>query len=257
MSDSDSFIAEVSEEVRRDRLFGLFRKWAWLAALIILTLVGGAAYFEWQRAQEENASQAFGDALLVALDGTDPADRSAALEQVIPESVGAEMLLALLQAGQDSAAGAPEEAAERLRAVAARSDMPERYRDMAELKAHILAPAETAEARAMLDRLARPGAPYRSLAVEQLAYLEISEGNTEAGLGLLEDLQSEVDTLPGQRLRIAEAMRALTTGSVLVDAPFEPAAAETPRDDLLTLPPANFGAEDTDTDAAPDAADNN
>jgi hypothetical protein len=33
MANTDSFIDEVNEEVRRDRLFAFFRKWAWLAVL--------------------------------------------------------------------------------------------------------------------------------------------------------------------------------------------------------------------------------
>jgi len=31
MSDTDSFINEVTEEVRRDRLYGMFRRWGWFA----------------------------------------------------------------------------------------------------------------------------------------------------------------------------------------------------------------------------------
>ena len=46
MSDSDSFINEVSEELRRDRLFALMRRWGWLAGLVVLAIVGAAAWFE-------------------------------------------------------------------------------------------------------------------------------------------------------------------------------------------------------------------
>ena len=42
MSDSDSFIDEVTEEVRRDRLFGYFRRYGWIAAVVIVVVVGGA-----------------------------------------------------------------------------------------------------------------------------------------------------------------------------------------------------------------------
>lgn len=44
MSDTDSFIEEVTEEVRRDRLFGLMRRYGWIAVLAVLLLVGGTAY---------------------------------------------------------------------------------------------------------------------------------------------------------------------------------------------------------------------
>jgi len=69
MSNTDSFIEEVTEEVRRDKLFALMRKWGWLVALIIVGLVGGAAYNEWSKARSQAQAQAFGDAVLAGLAG--------------------------------------------------------------------------------------------------------------------------------------------------------------------------------------------
>ena len=69
MSNTDSFIEEVTEEVKRDRLFKLIKKWWWAAALLVLLLVGGAAFNEWRKAQERQVAQDFGDALLSSLDG--------------------------------------------------------------------------------------------------------------------------------------------------------------------------------------------
>ena len=36
MSDTDSFIDEVTEEVRKDRLYGYLRRYGWIAVLVIL-----------------------------------------------------------------------------------------------------------------------------------------------------------------------------------------------------------------------------
>jgi len=68
MSDTNSFIDEVTEEVRRDRLFGYFRRYGWIPAVIIVALVGGTAYNEWSKAQLSQVAQARGDALLDALE---------------------------------------------------------------------------------------------------------------------------------------------------------------------------------------------
>ena len=56
MSDTDSFIDEVTEEVRRDRLFGLMKRYGWIAALAVLLIVGGAAWNEWRKAQDRAAA---------------------------------------------------------------------------------------------------------------------------------------------------------------------------------------------------------
>ncbi|MEM8880124.1 MAG: hypothetical protein AAGC82_05945 [Pseudomonadota bacterium] len=235
MADSDSFINEVSEEVRRDRLFAFFRKWAWAFAAVVILIVGAAAYAEFRRGQTERAAQDFGDAVLAALDTGETADRIAALAAIETVNPEAEMLLTLLIAGQESDAGRDEDAAARLLAIVDRDDMPERYRDLAFLKAHMLAPGDRAEAMATLDRLARPGAPYRGLALEQQAYLMIADGDLDAGRVLLEELFSQADASPGLRQRALELMIALDSGATLTDAPLpEPASdSVTP-----TLPPA-------------------
>ena len=41
VSESDSFIDEVTEEVRRDKLFAVFRKYAWIGVLAVAAIVGG------------------------------------------------------------------------------------------------------------------------------------------------------------------------------------------------------------------------
>ena len=79
MSETDSFIDEVTEEVRRDRLFGLMRRYGWIAVLAVLLIVGGAAYREYSRASDQSAARALGDALLAALDTEDTDARSSAL----------------------------------------------------------------------------------------------------------------------------------------------------------------------------------
>ena len=49
MSNTDSFIEEVTEEVRNDKLFALFRKYGWIAGLAVVVMVGGTAWSEWNK----------------------------------------------------------------------------------------------------------------------------------------------------------------------------------------------------------------
>lgn len=50
-NENDSFIDEVTEDLRRDRLFAAFRRYGWIAGLVILAIVGGAAWREYSRAR--------------------------------------------------------------------------------------------------------------------------------------------------------------------------------------------------------------
>jgi hypothetical protein len=72
MANTDSFIDEVSEEVRRDRLFSFFRKWAWLAVLDRPRGRRRCGLFRIPRAQTEATAEAFGDSLIAALEADGP-----------------------------------------------------------------------------------------------------------------------------------------------------------------------------------------
>lgn len=265
MSNTDSFIDEVTDEVRRDRLYGLFRRWAWLAVVIVLGIVGAAAWVEYSRAQDRAAAQAFGDALLAALEAPDPAARIAALGAVDASRPEGRVLLALLAAGEAAAGGAgagadADAAAADLRVAAEAAGLPRRYRDLAMLKAEMIAPSDVAQARLILGALAEPGAPYAALAEEQLALVDLRAGDLAAALERLRSLARSAAATAGLQERASQLIVTLEAGSTLIDtAPVlpEPAAQEaapTPAPAGDTAPAAPAGNETTDGaegDAAP------
>ncbi len=256
MANTDSFIEEVNEELRRDRLFAMFRKWGWIPILLVLILVGGAAYREYALAQREAAARAFGDALIGALDAETSADRQSALAAVSTENETAQALLALLQSAEQATGSDRDAAAAGLRALADLPDLSPRYRDLALLKAHLLDPQEATAALAMLDQLALPGRPYRPLAMEQQALVHIAEGDIEAGIALLRLLEQDSQATPGLQQRTSQLIVAIEAGSALQDAPAQEAAetagGEDPADEGEPLLPA---ATDTGGQADTGAAD--
>lgn len=243
MANTDSFIDEVSEEVRRDRLYALMRRWGWVPILVVIAIVGGAAYLEWQGAQQRAEAEGFGDALLTALDGDDTETRIAALEAVDVPSAEAGIILALLTAGEAANGEERVEAAAMLRAAADGPDLPRRYVDLALLKAEMLDPAPEAEARATLEALAAPGAPYSALAEEQLALMEVRSGDLEAGIDRLRGIERSAVATAGLQQRAAQLIVALESGAVLVDAPIEEAPVE-------DVPAEEAPADAADTEAA-------
>ncbi len=100
VSNTDSFIDEVTEEVRREKLYGYLRRYGWIAVAAVLLLVGGAAFNEYRNAQERAAAEAAGDALLDALEETDPSARATAFESVTSEGP-AGAISALLEASAE------------------------------------------------------------------------------------------------------------------------------------------------------------
>ena len=66
-----------------------------------------------------------------------------------------------------------------------------------------------ADRRAALDELSRPGAPYRALALEQVALLQIASGDRETAMTSLRALLQEPDVTPGLRRRASQLIVAL------------------------------------------------
>lgn len=210
MSNPDSFIDEVTEEVRRDRIYGLLRRYGWIGLLIVALIVGGAAWTEWQKAQAKAQAEAFGDALLDALDQDGPAERLSALQAVDAAGAADRSALRDLLAASDPEAdrAAALAALERIAADGAVSQV---YRDLAVLRRVLLSGTEMeiAARRAALDPLAVPGRAFRTLALEQLAYLEVEAGNAQAAITQLRALSSDHEAPTGLRQRAEQMIVAL------------------------------------------------
>ncbi|MCA3436719.1 MAG: hypothetical protein INF48_05295 [Rhodobacter sp.] len=208
MSNPESFIDEVTEEVRRDKLFGYFRRYGWIGIVSVLMIVGGAAYREYQLAAKQAGSEAFGDAVLDALDQDDPAARSTALAAV--EAPGQRRaLLGLLQSTDPETDKAAALAA--LTLVAGDATLPASYRDLAVLRRVIVAGADlpAADRRALLEPIAEPGRPYRTLALEQMALLLVETGEADAAITALEALRQDQQATSGLRRRAGQMIVAL------------------------------------------------
>ncbi len=67
MSLNDSFIKEVSEEVRRDKLFKYIKKYSWFGIVAILIIIFIVAYNEWKKSNEIINNQLNGDELNLIL----------------------------------------------------------------------------------------------------------------------------------------------------------------------------------------------
>ena len=208
LSNPDSFIDEVTEEVRRDRLFRLFRKYGWIGVVIILGLVGGTAWTEWSKSRADARAEAFGDAVIDALDQGTPEERREALAAV-PADAGQSGLLGLIMASDPDEDKAATLAA--LDKVANDAGLSPAYRDLAVLRRVLVAGADQplADRRTALDGIAAPGRPYRVLAEEQLGYLLIEEGKTDEAITALTALLQDQEASGSLRARLGQVVTAL------------------------------------------------
>lgn len=218
MSESESFIQEVSEEVRRERFSRFLRRYGWLIALVVLAIVGGAALNEWRKARDRAAAEAAGDALRAALVIEDPAERARSLAALAAGRGGPVARIA--EAGAHLAGGDPAAAAEALGSVSADPAAPAPLRALAGLQRVMVLGAEmpASERLATLDPLVAETSPFRSLALEQRALAHVDGGDVAAALADLETIRLLPGVPEGLRGRVEQLILALGGRGLPADA---------------------------------------
>jgi hypothetical protein len=181
MSD-DSFIREVDEELRHDQLKSLWNRFGNYvigAAVLVVLVTAGYRGYEYYR---NSAAASSAERFMAAIEASDAERHDEAietLEQLAASGSGnypalARMRVAIELARKGDAAAAIEQ----FDAIAADDAAPESFRTVARLRAGLLAvDSESYDAaKARLEPLAEPGAPYRMLAREGLGLAALKAG---------------------------------------------------------------------------------
>lgn len=178
----DSFIREVDEQIRQDRARDLWSRYGRIIiALAVLVVVATAALRGWDYYSASQA-EAAGDRWLEAIELSNGGNHDAALEaleEVVASGVGQYPALARMRMASEMAAkGEAAEAMAAFDAIAADGAYDQVFRDMARLRAGLLAvDTESLEAvRARLEPLAGPGASFRHSAREAVGIAAIKAG---------------------------------------------------------------------------------
>lgn len=208
MSETDSFIQEVTEEVRQDQMFALWKKWAPAIIGGVALIVGGAAYWSYSQSEKQKADEARGGLFLQA----DPEE--ADLQIALPDKLDgpAKVLGEFTAAAALADRGDTDEAGERFADLASRSDVPQVYRDLALLQAVRYGASD--DALADLGRLVDGQGAFRHLALEQRASLRLQAGDTQKAHEDLRMIVDDSDATPATRQR-ALAILTATGGTVV------------------------------------------
>ena len=197
---SDTFIREVDEELRRDQLKLIWKRFSPLIiGACVLIVVVTAGYSGWTWWQERKASQA-GDRFMEALakiEGGDKAAGEAELTSIAANSdVGYSALARLRLAGEKAGAGSKKEALEAYDAVAADTSVPQPLSDLARIRAAILAldTGDVAGAKERASSLNVAGNPWRHAAREVIGTANYQAGDLQAARDAFSEIQQDAQT---------------------------------------------------------------
>jgi hypothetical protein len=229
---SETFIREVDEELRRDQLKGLWNRFgpAFIGVCVLVVAIT-AGYRGWIWWAERQAAQA-GDRFLAALEQIESGQRAegeAALEAIAKEGGAGYAALARLRlAGERAGEGAKAEALADFDALADDSSVSAPLRDIARIRAALLAldTGDLAGARTRAAPLTAAGNPWRHAAREVLGTAAYQEGDLAKAREEFSAIQEDAQTPPDLWIR-AGLMTALIDGQLAAPAE-EPAAQPNP-----------------------------
>ena len=219
MSDTDSFLQEVSEELRRDKLYRNIRKYGWVAILLVILIVGAATYREYLKSQAETESELFGTSIIDALNQKSVADRIAKLQKINAPGENAEAIVAMLLSAEATGDETKIFEMSTLSDVTEKLSIDAHYRDLLNFKI-LLGSSEVMDIDDRLkafEGLSKPGNPFRLLAEEQIALIELELGNTDNAIQKISQILLDAELTTGLRNRATQMLIALGKDPELIN----------------------------------------
>lgn len=214
MSD-DLIFREVDEDVRRDRATEMARRYGpYAIAAVVLVIAATAAVVGWREytASEQQAQGARFEQAMILLESEKPAEAAEIFEALVAEgSEGYRALAGQQAAAARAAAGDDAGALSAFDRIRRDSDLPAEQRDLAAIKAAMLA-LKTQGADAATERL-QPvidgSGPFRGVAREVQAAAQLTAGDSEAAIATLKALTQDATSSDGVKARAEQFLRAL------------------------------------------------
>ena len=204
MVESESFIKEVSEEVRRDRLFKLLDKFKWpLFGLIILSVLTVGSY-EYYKFDKKSTAQRNGEFLMSAIENLN--DNG----QIVTEEIDNKFVALLIRLNE---AKYFEKEGDIKRATATYNNIISKYGDnkffnhYSKFQLYLMDPAKSLGDKKkieVLDELSAPDGPLKLLALEQKLNLYVMINDLENIKLQVKLILSDQSITPEQVSRIKE-----------------------------------------------------
>ncbi|MGQ0559546.1 MAG: tetratricopeptide repeat protein [Sphingosinicella sp.] len=236
-TDADTFVREVEEELRRERLGNFLSRYGWAIGAAIVLLLGAIGGSIWWQGRQQTQAAAQGEQLLKALDEIEAGNRRAANTRIAELGQsgrdGYRNAALFTRANAEMEAGNRAAAIATLRSIAGDEDFAEPYRQAAlvrqtALEFDTLAPQEVIR---RLSPLARPGQPWFGTAGELVAIACLRAGRANRAGPLFAAIARDERVPPSIRTRTVQMAGSLGINampdSITQPAPAAPAGAAT------------------------------
>jgi len=204
MVESESFIKEVSEEVKRDKLFKVLNKFKWSLFSLIILLVGAVGGYEYYKFDKKARAQKNGEFLVSAIENLENNGQTVT-EEIDNEFIS--VLIKLNEAKYFEEKGDIKSATEAYKHIISNYVENKFFNHYSKLQLYLMDPAKSLSEKEkieVLDELSAPDGPLKLLALEQKLYLYVKINDLDNIKLQVKLILSDQATTPEQVIRIKE-----------------------------------------------------
>lgn len=216
MANPESFLEEVAEEVRRDRLFKFFKKNGWIIAFVVLATLCASIAYEWRKNSEISRAKSNGDLLTLALEKSQKgnleellgllSDNSPYLRPSSDLMAVTKLYYAELLYNIDNDSS---ESMSILKEIFSNESISTTLRQLAKIKYLLLFSGDNKLKQDLIDELSSPGNHYRFLAQEHKVQTYLASGMSDEANRQIDILLNDLEVSEQQKRRLMDLKLAI------------------------------------------------
>ncbi|MDC3068016.1 hypothetical protein OA005_01980 [Paracoccaceae bacterium] len=204
MVETESFIKEVSEEVKKERLFKFIKKYRWVIGLTLVIIIGSVAGLEYYKFNRKIIAEKNGEFLYKMVAGLKEGNLG---DQIELSSDFTSILFKLSEAKFFEQNGEIQKARETYKYIISNFGDEKFFNHYSKYQLYLMRPARDLEDKdsvKFLDELSAPDAPLKLLAMEQKLYIFMKINDKKKIKSQIDLILSEPSITPEQLDRIRE-----------------------------------------------------
>ena len=210
MSENESFIAEVTEEVRRDKLYLLLKRYGWIPVIVIITVILASIFIEIRNNAKVIEAENLGDLLASSLSGD--MEVKAILSNDI-SSTPKSLIALLLEAKVLENKLEYQTAIAAYETVLSREEIPTSLKDFVKFKLVLLVKDDPMRIKKLIGDLINPDGSFHLLALEQKVLIEIGEKRWNEAVANLNLILADPEVSQGMITRATQIKKAIRLDS--------------------------------------------
>lgn len=213
MSDNDSFIDEVTEEVRRDKLYLFLKRYGWMPVILILAAILASVFIEVKSEAEQTSSEELGDFLSQSLNqgiGDSSKDKDERLYTIDSKSLVALMLEAKVFENKLEY----KMAILKYETILLIDNMPNSLRDFIKFKLLLLVKDDPIRIKKLFVDLINPDSPFNLLALEQKILMNINNREWKEAMSNINLLIADPAASQAMVSRVTQIKKAIKLDSL-------------------------------------------